>query len=642
MESCQGHFWECRAPSHSLQRFDTESGYQEHLQGIHDISQEDAAIISAGASQSTRKALFKCPFQDGFNSSGRAWFDDIIAYYSLRKHIKTHLEDIALLALQNIVPVAYETAKAPIVDSYDVSASSSSKNDMLDILESNRNILRTSTKGSEPLRNWKPHQDRDELSTSKSLRQKPLINESAKSIKKRGNYTRTPETPKRRRVPSPLSAKEGEMTIVGQGRSRHLSKNAKIRSKPQPHDLAVAESRGLYGNKRNERPQGSSATLDKPNKDPFEELMEAEKSHMPVPEPPHQTQDDFITRSSDIGGGQSGSQSIRSKPKFPREAYTVGWICSFGVEYTALIALDEEHMNPEGIPDYGSNGYKMGRIHTHNVVIAPSGFGEYGRYGGEHDVIPTLRDVENMLRAFPNISIRLVVGIGGGMPSPRHDIRLGDVVVSDMASYYGESAPNPDIYSYDIFSEPKSLLRTALDKIRGKYAAEGPQIEEKIRPLLRRTPWFQHLQHRPGPASDRLYKATVRHPIGGLSCAEACGDDPSKLVNRRERTRKDYKSAVHYGDIIVINEPIKDAFLREQLAAKSNALSYMMGEDTLTGILPCVVIQGICDYSDSHRNERWQGYAAMAAAVYARDLICLLPSGQAKVERRADEESSAG
>jgi hypothetical protein len=45
---------------------------------------------------------------------------------------------------------------------------------------------------------------------------------------------------------------------------------------------------------------------------------------------------------------------------------------------------------------------------------------------------------------------------------------------------------------------------------------------------------------------------------------------------------------------------------------------------------PCLVIRGICDYSDSHKNKEWQGYAAMAAAAYAKDLLCRIP--QSKIE----------
>jgi nucleoside phosphorylase len=34
-----------------------------------------------------------------------------------------------------------------------------------------------------------------------------------------------------------------------------------------------------------------------------------------------------------------------------------------------------------------------------------------------------------------------------------------------------------------------------------------------------------------------------------------------------------------------------------------------------------LIIRGICDYSDRHKNNVWQGYAAAAAAAVARALI---------------------
>jgi nucleoside phosphorylase len=36
---------------------------------------------------------------------------------------------------------------------------------------------------------------------------------------------------------------------------------------------------------------------------------------------------------------------------------------------------------------------------------------------------------------------------------------------------------------------------------------------------------------------------------------------------------------------------------------------------------PCLVIRGICDYADSHKNKMWQPYAAATAAAYARELL---------------------
>lgn len=36
---------------------------------------------------------------------------------------------------------------------------------------------------------------------------------------------------------------------------------------------------------------------------------------------------------------------------------------------------------------------------------------------------------------------------------------------------------------------------------------------------------------------------------------------------------------------------------------------------------PCVVVRGICDYADSHKNKDWQGYAAAVAVAYAKELL---------------------
>lgn len=45
---------------------------------------------------------------------------------------------------------------------------------------------------------------------------------------------------------------------------------------------------------------------------------------------------------------------------------------------------------------------------------------------------------------------------------------------------------------------------------------------------------------------------------------------------------------------------------------------------------PCLVIRGISNYCDSHKNDEWQGYAAAAAAAYARQLFFHMPIEQAR------------
>jgi nucleoside phosphorylase len=57
------------------------------------------------------------------------------------------------------------------------------------------------------------------------------------------------------------------------------------------------------------------------------------------------------------------------------------------------------------------------------VVIAGLPFGVMG-------VTSAARVAEQMRPTFTSIRFGLMVGIGGGVPSEEHDIRLGDVVVS--------------------------------------------------------------------------------------------------------------------------------------------------------------------------------------------------------------------
>lgn len=50
----------------------------------------------------------------------------------------------------------------------------------------------------------------------------------------------------------------------------------------------------------------------------------------------------------------------------------------------------------------------------------------HGRYGISSAAIVA----KDMIRSFPSLKFALMVGIGGGAPTPERDIRLGDVVVS--------------------------------------------------------------------------------------------------------------------------------------------------------------------------------------------------------------------
>jgi nucleoside phosphorylase len=123
------------------------------------------------------------------------------------------------------------------------------------------------------------------------------------------------------------------------------------------------------------------------------------------------------------------------------------------------------------------------------------------------------------------------------------------------------------------------------------------------------------------------------------SCEEICGSGTPKeprLVARRER-RADDSPAVHYGTIASANQLMEDACIRDKLAAEKDVLCFEMEAAGLMNQFPCVVIRGVCDYSDTHKNSEWQGYAAMAAAAYAKDLLSRIPPSQVEAERKISE-----
>ena len=40
---------------------------------------------------------------------------------------------------------------------------------------------------------------------------------------------------------------------------------------------------------------------------------------------------------------------------------------------------------------------------------------------------------------------------------------------------------------------------------------------------------------------------------------------------------------------------------------------------------PYVIIRDICDYSDLYKNDTWQGYAVVTAALYTKELLSVIP-----------------
>ncbi|KAF5976485.1 ankyrin repeat [Fusarium coicis] len=314
--------------------------------------------------------------------------------------------------------------------------------------------------------------------------------------------------------------------------------------------------------------------------------------------------------------------------------YTIGWICALSKELIAAKAfLDTLHDPVDNAAINDDNNYTLGSIGKHNVVIAVLPYGQYG-------LVNAAAALTHMTRTFSNLRAVLMVGIGGGVPGKK-DIRLGDIVVgsvgrnsSGVIQYdYGRAVQGEEFAVTGHLNQPPMAFLTAMSSLHATYEMEGHSIESDINLALRKYKRLQKKYKRPVALSDRLYDADFIHQEGeGIACSSSCGDD--KLVHRDERDEDENNPAIHCGLIASGNSLMKDALLRDKLAAKHGILCFEMEAAGLMNHFPCVVVRGICDYSDSHKNDEWQEYAAMVAAAYTKDLLLqVAPSSMLREKR---------
>ncbi|KAL2822765.1 purine and uridine phosphorylase [Aspergillus cavernicola] len=295
-----------------------------------------------------------------------------------------------------------------------------------------------------------------------------------------------------------------------------------------------------------------------------------------------------------------------STSETPGPQYTVGWICALQEEYeSACGMLDEEFEELDFQTNGDFNTYAFGRIGRHNVVI---GCLSAGRYGDN----VAARVTKDMKRSFPQLRFALLVVIGGGAPTRKNDIRLGDVVEGSTQQIVNGGT----FQRTGQLNAPPETFLGVIPELQRRY--NDPEKPDKIAEHIQR---FNNRKEYQRPRSDRLYEPNYTHQ-GRTSCAD-CG---ARRYWKRPKRQSGRAVAVHYGTIASGSWVVKDAILRDKLAEDSdlNILCFEMEAAGLMNQLPCLVIRGICDYSDSHKNDIWHNYASLAAAAFARELLMIL------------------
>lgn len=234
-----------------------------------------------------------------------------------------------------------------------------------------------------------------------------------------------------------------------------------------------------------------------------------------------------------------------------------------------------------------------------------------------------------MLSTFRSIRFGLLVGIGGGVPF-QADIRLGDVVVTKptknhdgvVQSNYTKTIKECTLKQTCTLNKPPRVLLTALSKLQASHLVNGNQIARFLSEMASKYPLMTSIL-RP-QNQDHLFRSEYHH-IGRNHTCNAC--DATQLQTRVHR-KDNTTPRIHYGLMESGNQVVNDGSIRDHLARQCNILCFEMEAAGLMDKFPCLIIRGISNYADSHKNYIWQGYAAATAATYAKELLSVIPTFQ--------------
>ncbi|PMD51264.1 purine and uridine phosphorylase [Hyaloscypha bicolor E] len=301
-----------------------------------------------------------------------------------------------------------------------------------------------------------------------------------------------------------------------------------------------------------------------------------------------------------------------------KTTFTIAWICALPKEAIPAVLLLDEEYEPLYVPE-DDNSYYFGRMDRHKIVIATLPKGSYGE-------ISSAGVAHNIARSFPSIRLCLLVGIGAGIPSEENDIRLGDVVISIPSGNLGgvvqfdfgtEYADRPFQLKGSLNKPPDALAAaTSSFEINDQMGkSKIPQLLAQAQKKMVKNPSRYRY---PGVEKDHLFPPNYPCKSEGRTCRDC---DKNQVDLRRSGYRSCVDPIIHYGIIASGSKLMRNPLLRDELMEKYGAKCIEMEAAGIMNKLPCLVIRGICDYADSHKNDFWQDYAALAASACARELL---------------------
>jgi hypothetical protein len=179
---------------------------------------------------------------------------------------------------------------------------------------------------------------------------------------------------------------------------------------------------------------------------------------------------------------------------------------------------------------------------------------------------------------------------------------------------FGKATPS-GFQRTGFLNTPPAILLNAVAKLQSDEFRERSKLLEYLSKIGRLQAF-----NRKATGPDTLYRADYDHRGGEATCKNCDMEYAIPRNKQREVT-------VHYGVIASGNQVIRNAAERDKVNVElGGVLCFEMEAAGLMNSFPCLVVRGICDYADSHKNKQWQPYAAGTAAAYAKEVLSVMPS----------------
>jgi nucleoside phosphorylase len=344
----------------------------------------------------------------------------------------------------------------------------------------------------------------------------------------------------------------------------------------------------------------------------------------------------------ELTGATANSENAghAASPPRDRHDFKIAIICALPLEASAVGALFDKQWSNQiyGKAPGDSNTYSTGVIGHHNVVLV---------HMPNMGKVAAATAAADLRSSFQGIQLALVVGICGGAPfggEQNKDILLGDVVISEGLVQYdlGRRFPNNRFARKDTprdnLPRPSPEIRASLAKLKTEQGRAWlyDKTAEYLRVLEQK---LNRVVTYPGATEDKLFKSTYQHkhyqPLdcaicagrddicdvaAGMSCEQLKCDE--KELVPRVRELQPCRPVVHLGLIASGDTVMKSGEDRDEISARDGVIAFEMeGAGVWEKFPSSLVIKGICDYADSHKSKRWQGYAAATAAAVMKAFL---------------------